>query len=100
MRAKALPRPQPSLPPLAWSRPAAEVQELMALPKRYFDSDLKRLEREGVRVRALGRREGLAPDLVALLEEAERRTAGSFPGSDQSWTTTSGTPTSRAARRR
>ncbi|MFM8821502.1 MAG: polyprenyl diphosphate synthase [Phenylobacterium sp.] len=59
-----------------WSRPAAEVAELMALPKRYFDSDLKRLEREGVRVRALGRRTGLAPDLVALLEEAERRTAG------------------------
>ena len=59
-----------------WSRPAAEVRELMALPKRYFDSDLKRLEREGVRVRAIGRREGLAPDLVALLEEAERRTSG------------------------
>ena len=58
-----------------WSRPAAEVSELMALPKRYFDSDLKRLEREGVRVRAVGRREGLAPDLVALLDEAERRTA-------------------------
>jgi undecaprenyl diphosphate synthase len=59
-----------------WSRPAAEVRELMALPKRYFDSDLKRLEREGVRVRAVGRREGLSPDLVALLDEAERRTAG------------------------
>jgi len=58
-----------------WSRPAAEVRELMALPKRYFDSDLKRLEREGVRVRAVGRREGLAPDLVALLNEAEQRTA-------------------------
>jgi len=59
-----------------WSRPAAEVSELMALPKRYFDADLKRLEREGVRVRALGRRQGLAPDVVALLDEAERRTAG------------------------
>lgn len=59
-----------------WSRPAAEVAELMALPKRYFNSDLKRLEREGVRIRALGRRAGLAPDLVSLLEEAERRTAG------------------------
>ncbi|MCA6238670.1 MAG: di-trans,poly-cis-decaprenylcistransferase [Phenylobacterium sp.] len=58
-----------------WSRPAAEVRELMALPKRYFDSDLKRLEREGVRVRAVGRREGLAPDLVALLDEADQRTA-------------------------
>ncbi|MCA3721643.1 polyprenyl diphosphate synthase [Phenylobacterium sp.] len=59
-----------------WSRPAAEVAELMALPKRYFKADLKRLEREGVRVRALGRRDGLSQDLVALLEEAEHRTAG------------------------
>jgi len=58
-----------------WSRPASEVRELMALPKRYLDSDLKRLEREGVRVRAVGRREGLPADLVTLLDEAERRTA-------------------------
>src|SRR6201987_1804884 len=36
------------------SRPAAEVTELMALPKRYFESDIVRLEREGVRVRVLG----------------------------------------------
>ena len=58
-----------------WSRPAAEVSELMALPKRYFKSDLARLEREGVRVRALGRKAGLAPDLVAMLQDAEARTA-------------------------
>ena len=31
-----------------WSRPVAEVAELMALPQRYFRSDLPRLEREGV----------------------------------------------------
>ncbi len=58
-----------------WSRPAAEVSELMALPQRYFESDLARLEREGVRVRALGRREGLSADLIKMLDEAERRTA-------------------------
>jgi undecaprenyl diphosphate synthase len=58
-----------------WSRPAAEVSELMALPKRYFESDLARLERDGVRVRALGRREGLSSDLVKMLAEAEARTA-------------------------
>src|SRR5438552_13288813 len=29
-----------------WSRPAAEVAELMALPARYFASDINRLERE------------------------------------------------------
>ena len=57
-----------------WSRPAGEVAELMALPKRYFESDLARLEREGVRVRVIGRREGLAPDLVKLIEDAHGRT--------------------------
>ena len=58
-----------------WSRPAAEVSELMALPKRYFEADLARLEKEGVRVRALGRREGLSAELLTMLDEAERRTA-------------------------
>src|ERR1700744_3298755 len=47
-----------------WSRPVAEVAELMALPQRYFKSDLPRLEREGVRVRVIGREEGLARDLL------------------------------------
>lgn len=58
-----------------WSRPAAEVSELMALPKRYFETDLARLEREGVRVRVLGRRTGLSADLLKMLDEAEARTA-------------------------
>jgi len=58
-----------------WSRPAAEVAELMALPKRYFETDLARLEREGVRVRVVGSREGLSRDLVKICEEAEARTA-------------------------
>jgi undecaprenyl diphosphate synthase len=58
-----------------WSRPAAEVAELMALPKRYFESDIVRLERDGVRVRVVGRREGLAPDLVRMIEDAQARTA-------------------------
>src|SRR5689334_22804927 len=59
-----------------WSRPAAEVSELMALPKRYFASDIARLEREGVRVRVIGRRQGLSPELVRLIDDAEARTAG------------------------
>ncbi|ACG78187.1 undecaprenyl diphosphate synthase [Phenylobacterium zucineum HLK1] len=58
-----------------WSRPAAEVAELMALPKRYFESDIGRLEREGVRVRVIGRRAGLSPELVRIIEDAETRTA-------------------------
>jgi undecaprenyl diphosphate synthase len=58
-----------------WSRPAAEVAELMALPKRYFETDIVRLEREGVRVRVIGRREGLSAELVRLIADAEARTA-------------------------
>ncbi|HVI30529.1 polyprenyl diphosphate synthase [Phenylobacterium sp.] len=58
-----------------WSRPAAEVAELMALPKRYFESDIARLEREGVRVRVIGRREGLSDELVKIIEGAQARTA-------------------------
>ena len=57
-----------------WSRPVAEVAELMALPQRYFRSDLPRLEREGVRVRVIGREEGLSRDLVKICREAEART--------------------------
>lgn len=58
-----------------WSRPAAEVAELMALPKRYFESDIARLEREGVRVRVIGRRQGLSSELVRLVDDAQARTA-------------------------
>jgi undecaprenyl diphosphate synthase len=58
-----------------WSRPASEVAELMALPKRYFETDLGRLEREGVRVRVIGRREGLSKELIRLVEDAQARTA-------------------------
>jgi undecaprenyl diphosphate synthase len=58
-----------------WSRPAAEVSELMALPKRYFESDIGRLQREGVRVRVLGQREGLSSELVKIIAEAEAKTA-------------------------
>lgn len=58
-----------------WSRPAAEVAELMALPKRYFETDLARLHREGVRVRVIGRREGLSSELLKLIDDAHARTA-------------------------
>ncbi len=57
-----------------WSRPAAEVAELMALPKRYFETDIVRLDREGVRVRVIGRREGLSNELIRLVDNAQIRT--------------------------
>lgn len=58
-----------------WRRPGGEVSELMKLLKAYVDSDLERLRAEGVRVKIIGRREGLSPDILEVLERAESRTA-------------------------
>lgn len=58
-----------------WRRPAEEVSDLMGLVRSYVASDLARLEKNGVRVRVLGRRTGLPPDIAAIVERAERSTA-------------------------
>ncbi|GJD51691.1 Ditrans,polycis-undecaprenyl-diphosphate synthase ((2E,6E)-farnesyl-diphosphate specific) [Methylobacterium crusticola] len=58
-----------------WRRPPAEVADLMGLLKLFVRRDLAELHANGVRVRIIGEREGLAPDIAALLREAEERTA-------------------------
>ena len=58
-----------------WRRPAAEVSALFGLLKSYVQRDLNRLKSEGVRIRVLGRREGLPADIAALVDKAERETA-------------------------
>ena len=58
-----------------WSRPRQEVSQLMSLLKSYFESDLSRLEQNGVRVRIVGRRTGLQPDILDIVNQAESRTA-------------------------
>lgn len=58
-----------------WRRPAEEVSDLMGLVRSYVASDLARLEKNGVRVRVLGRRAGLPNDIAAIVERAERTTA-------------------------
>src|SRR5712691_4026329 len=57
-----------------WSRPAPEVRELMGLLRRFIRHDLAELHRSGVRVRVIGERENLDPDIRDLLEEAEELT--------------------------
>jgi len=57
-----------------WSRPASEVSDLMGLLRRFVKTDLDRLHREGVRVRIIGSRAGLEPDLTRIIEETETRT--------------------------
>ncbi len=57
-----------------WSRPPAEVRDLMGLLKLFIRHDLAELHRSNVRVRVIGEREGLASDIRRLLEEAEELT--------------------------
>lgn len=59
-----------------WSRPVAEVSELMGLLKRFVRNDLAELHQNNVRVRIIGEREGLSADIVPLLTEAEELTRG------------------------
>ncbi|WP_112664121.1 isoprenyl transferase [Microvirga flavescens] len=57
-----------------WRRPAQEVADLMGLLKRFVRHDLADLHAHNVRVRIIGEREGLSPDIRALLDEAEALT--------------------------
>ena len=57
-----------------WSRPAAEIRELMGLLRRFIRHDLADLHRNNVRVRIIGERNGLDPEIGRLLEEAEELT--------------------------
>jgi len=57
-----------------WNRPAEEVTDLMGLLKRFIRNDLTELEEGGVRVKVIGARYNLKPDILSLLEEAEERT--------------------------
>jgi undecaprenyl diphosphate synthase len=58
-----------------WSRPREEVEGLMRMFGERIASETPELDAEGVRMRFVGRREGVAPDLVERMEWAERTTA-------------------------
>ena len=57
-----------------WRRPAQEVSDLMGLLKRFLRHDLADLHSNNVRVRIIGDRKSLSPDIRMLLEEAEELT--------------------------
>ncbi len=58
-----------------WSRPAEEVEGLMAMFGERIDAETPELDAEGVRMRFVGRREGVAPELVEKMAWAEEKTA-------------------------
>jgi undecaprenyl diphosphate synthase len=58
-----------------WSRPRDEVDALMALFSARIIDETPELHDEGVRMRFLGRRDGVLPELVEQMEWAEATTA-------------------------
>ncbi len=58
-----------------WSRPAAEVAGLMGMFSRRIAGETPELDQEGVRMRFIGRREGVESGLVEQMDWAEGVTA-------------------------
>jgi undecaprenyl diphosphate synthase len=58
-----------------WSRPAGEVEDLMQMFARRLAIEAPDLDRQGVCVRFLGRREELTQQLIAELERVQELTA-------------------------
>jgi undecaprenyl diphosphate synthase len=59
-----------------WSRPKAEIAALFTLLREYVEQDLQTLNDRGVRIRILGSKEGLKPDLLELVSHVETVTRG------------------------
>ena len=57
-----------------WKRSQKEVGVLMNLFRRYLKRLLKRAERDNIRIRVIGRREGLAHDIIRIIDELEGST--------------------------
>jgi undecaprenyl diphosphate synthase len=58
-----------------WSRPAEEVAGLMAMFSTRIAGETPELHEEGVRMRFIGRREGISQELVERMDWAEELTA-------------------------
>lgn len=57
-----------------WKRPAKEIADLMGLLRLYLRQEISELHKEGVRIRFIGDRSLLEPEIVSLIEMAEQKT--------------------------
>jgi undecaprenyl diphosphate synthase len=57
-----------------WSRPREEVDGLISMMARRIAQETPELHEEGVRMRFIGRREGVSEDLIGQMEDAESLT--------------------------
>jgi undecaprenyl diphosphate synthase len=57
-----------------WKRPTDEVNDLMGLLRHYLRGEIAELHKQGVRMKVIGDRARLAPDIVTLIDNAETLT--------------------------
>ncbi|HWE75260.1 MAG TPA: isoprenyl transferase [Stellaceae bacterium] len=57
-----------------WKRPTDEVNDLMGLLRHYLRGEIAELHQQGVRMLVIGDRARLAPDIVTLIDNAEKLT--------------------------
>jgi undecaprenyl diphosphate synthase len=58
-----------------WKRPAMEIGALMGLFRLYFRKDMNEVIERGAKVRIIGNRTRVEPDIRSMIEDSERRTA-------------------------
>jgi undecaprenyl diphosphate synthase len=58
-----------------WKRPEDEINDLMGLLRAFIKSDIDEFAANDVRLKIIGNYTALAPDIVALIEDAMARTA-------------------------
>jgi undecaprenyl diphosphate synthase len=58
-----------------WKRPAGEVTDLMGLLRLYLRNEVANMHKNGIRLKVIGDRSRLGPDIVALIEDSEAKTA-------------------------
>ena len=63
-----------------WKRPPDEIDDLMGLLRHYLRGEIAELHRNGVRLRVIGDRARLAPDIVTLIDNAEALTRDNTRG--------------------
>jgi undecaprenyl diphosphate synthase len=59
-----------------WKRPASEVDDLMGLLRHYLQREIEEIHKNGVKLAVIGERDRLGADIVKLISDAEKRTAG------------------------
>jgi undecaprenyl diphosphate synthase len=57
-----------------WKRPVTEVSHLMTLFRAYVREDVSELVKNNVRLRFIGNRSRASADIIALMDESEKRT--------------------------